>query len=311
MTLSAINWNRVHDSVDKTVWDRLTTNFWLPEKVPVSNDLSSWRKMTPAEKEVVRKVFASLTALDTLQGNTGAPVLHTLADTDHAEAVFANITFMEHVHAKSYSTIFSTLCGSEEIDKLFRWVEEDELLQQQLEEINRAYTNHSNSPEQVYVASVLLESFLFYSGFYAPLRLAAEGRLTNTADIIRLIMRDEGVHGYYIGYKFQKKFPDHDHEKVKTLLMRLYSIECLRAEQLYDGVGWTEEVKAYLRYNANRALANLGIEPVFDPEHTRIPAYIFSALDIGTGEAHDFFSGSGASYVMGKTEETTEEDWDW
>lgn len=28
--------------------------------------------------------------------------------------------------------------------------------------------------------------------------------MTNTADLIRLIIRDEAVHGYYIGYKFQK-----------------------------------------------------------------------------------------------------------
>jgi ribonucleoside-diphosphate reductase beta chain len=28
--------------------------------------------------------------------------------------------------------------------------------------------------------------------------------MTNTADLIRLIIRDEAVHGYYIGYKYQK-----------------------------------------------------------------------------------------------------------
>lgn len=33
---------------------------------------------------------------------------------------------------------------------------------------------------------------------------ASRGKLTNTADLIRLIIRDEAVHGYYIGYKYQK-----------------------------------------------------------------------------------------------------------
>ena len=28
-------------------------------------------------------------------------------------------------------------------------------------------------------------------------------------------------------------------------------------------------------------------------------------------ENHDFFSGSGSSYVMGKTEETADDDWDF
>ena len=37
--VDAINWNRVVDPVDDDVWDRLTGNFWLPEKVPLSNDI--------------------------------------------------------------------------------------------------------------------------------------------------------------------------------------------------------------------------------------------------------------------------------
>ena len=44
--VSAINWNRLEDEKDLEVWDRLTGNFWLPEKVPVSNDIPSWQKMT-------------------------------------------------------------------------------------------------------------------------------------------------------------------------------------------------------------------------------------------------------------------------
>ena len=34
-------------------------------------------------------------------------------------------------------------------------------------------------------------------------------------------------------------------------------------QSLYDGVGWTEEVKTFLRYNANKALMNLGQDPLF------------------------------------------------
>lgn len=306
--LKPVNWNRIDDPIDKTVWDRLTANFWLDTKIPVSNDLDSWRRMTEEEQLVVKRVFASLTLLDTLQSTVGAPALQRLSTTQHEEAVFANIGFMEAVHAKSYSTIFSTLCSTEEIDQLFRWASEDPMLQKQAQIIYDTY--NAGSPAQAYAASVFLESFLFYTGFYAPLRLAAEGKLTNTADIIRLILRDEGVHGYYIGQKYQKASKKLGLD-VRSLLVHLYNNELQRAEQLYDGVGWTEDVKNFLRYNANKALANLGMEPEFGEHETEIPSYILAALDPGTGEAHDFFSGSGASYVIGTTEETTQEDWDW
>lgn len=304
----AINWNRVEDPIDKQVWERLTANFWLDTKVPISNDLGSWNKMTPAEKQVVKDVFGTLTLLDTYQGNLGVPPLKDLAETLHAKAVFSNIEFIEQVHAKSYSTIFSTLCSTEEIDEIFRKTQEDELL---IREIN--VLRYLMLKNLEFAASVFLESFLFYSGFFAPLKFAAEGRLTNTADIIRLIMRDEGVHGYYSGYQQQKLHPldENDKHELEDALLSLYGLECQRAERIYDGVGWTEEVKAYLRFNANRALANLGMGPLFKEDSTKIPAYIMSSLDIGTGESHDFFSGSGASYVIGETEETEDEDWSW
>ena len=35
----ATNWNAIEDPKDKEVWDRLTGNFWLPEKVPLSNEI--------------------------------------------------------------------------------------------------------------------------------------------------------------------------------------------------------------------------------------------------------------------------------
>jgi ribonucleoside-diphosphate reductase beta chain len=45
-----INWNKIEDSVDLDVWNRLTQNFWLPEKVPISNDIQSWGTLRDHER---------------------------------------------------------------------------------------------------------------------------------------------------------------------------------------------------------------------------------------------------------------------
>ena len=50
------------------------------------------------------------------------------------------------------------------------------------------------------------ETFLFYSGFFTPLYYLGNNKLANVAEIIKLIIRDESVHGTYIGYKFQLGF---------------------------------------------------------------------------------------------------------
>ena len=110
--VEAINWNKIEDEKDLEVWHRLVNNFWVPERVPLSNDVQSWATLSEAEKLMTMRVFTGLTLLDTVQGTIGAVSLLPDALTPHEEAVYTNICFMESVHAKSYSSIFSTLCSS-------------------------------------------------------------------------------------------------------------------------------------------------------------------------------------------------------
>lgn len=323
MGFTAANWNRIEDPLDKEVWDRLTANFWLPEKVPVANDLKSWSSMTEEERVATDRVFGGLTILDTLQSEVGAQVLHSDADSHLEKAVFTNIAFMESVHAKSYSTIFATLRSTQEIDEINRWVEENELVQRKIELINDYYQNARVGWSEELAkavrkaASVILESFLFYSGFYLPLKFAASAKLSNTADIIRLILRDEGVHGFYIGAKFQQHRAKLTAQEkgwldglVKNLLSSLYENELEYTELIYAELGWVGGVQRFLRYNANKAMMNLGYDPVFDEEISRPEAVILASMAIDANENHDFFSGSGSSYVVGKAEATDDDDWD-
>ncbi|ALE92260.1 ribonucleotide-diphosphate reductase subunit beta [Arthrobacter alpinus] len=314
--VTAINWNRIEDEKDVEVWNRLCNNFWLPEKVPLSNDIQSWATLSPEEQLMTMRVFTGLTLLDTLQGTVGAVSLIPDAITPHEEAVYTNIAFMESVHAKSYSSIFSTLCSTKEIDEAFRWSVENVNLQKKAQIIESYY--YGDDPLKRKIASTLLESFLFYSGFYLPMYWSSRAKLTNTADLIRLIIRDEAVHGYYIGYKYQKgleKVSQERRDELKAwtfeLLFELYENEVQYTHDLYDAVGLAEDVKKFLHYNANKALMNLGYEAMFPAAVTDVSPAILSALSPNSDENHDFFSGSGSSYVIGKAVNTEDEDWDF
>lgn len=560
-----INWNRIEDPKDLEVWNRLINNFWIPEKIPLSNDIPSWNTLTDEEKLTTVRVFAGLTLLDTIQAKVGAISLIPDAITPHEAAVYSDISLMEAIHAKSYSSIFSTLISTSEIDEAFRWSKENEHLQRKARIILSYY--HGNDPEKKKIASTLLESFLFYSGFFMPFWWASKAKLTNTADIIRLILRDEAltddhelltpfgwvnlsevdenttvaqynkddgtiefvkpvkvshhhedrtwlfessdgkvrqsvsphhrmyverdknpvvieadnltnsalsdvsfrlsgtkvdsgngfvftdysadevelieglfhdlaslslsglngaltylesvlgreiatresitnvstkhkstvdwiqaacallgyaasyriekddsnsdlyrvrisrnpchssysgssvtrtengpaevycvqvpstflvtrnqgsvtitgncVHGYYIGYKFQIAYNNSTPERQKELydftvnmVHDLMENEIKYTESLYDGLGLTEYVKPYLKYNANKALNNLGFEGIYSPEESQPPMQILASLNPAGEENTDFFSGV-PTYVMGDVESTTDEDWDF
>jgi ribonucleoside-diphosphate reductase beta chain len=311
-----VNWNKIIDQIDLDVWNRLTSNFWLPEKIAISNDIQSWGTLTREEQLLTMRVFTGLTVLDTIQGTVGSMSILPDARTPHEEAVITNIAFMESVHAKSYSSVFSTLCMSADIDEAFRWAEENPYLQRKAEIILENY--NGEDPLKRKIASTLLESFLFYSGFYLPMYWSSRAKLTNTADLIRLIIRDEAVHGYYIGYKYQLGLAEETAERqaelkefAYDLLMELYENEIKYTAGIYDSMGLTEDVKKFLHYNANKALMNLGYDALFPKEVCDVNPAILSSLSPNADENHDFFSGSGSSYVIGKHESTTDDDWDF
>lgn len=502
-TILPINWNNVPD-LENMVWQKLTENFWLPEKVALSNDLKSWKKLNEAERLATMRVFGGLTMLDTLQGSVGAVELLRDAQNPFEEAIFANITFMEclhvasevlttkgwtpitqvdhdtlvaqmnpvendvtfvkpiaisrkyvdetyviyspdgyvfqhvspdhrlafqtkvsegvwewatvtakdfgpdlqnannrftippHVrvseeglaefnprpkhahtgapltpryagtnltqhrsfymhkvekkkmgggevigiqvpsgyiitrhpmarfswtvtgncvHAKSYSSIFSTLSNTEDINETFRWVQEEDTLVHKAKVIQELY--EGDDPLKKLIAAAGLESALFYSGFYLPLKWASQAKLTNTADIIRLIIRDEAVHGFYVGSVFKRRYDELSEEKkaeykefTYDLFMDLYENEAKYTELVYDEIGWTEGAKSFVRFNFNKALQNLGFnEPLFPKHLTEVEPSILSSLSPEAGETHDFFSGSGSSYKMVEVEELDEDDW--
>lgn len=310
--IKGVNWNKPEDPYDVTVFDQLVSQFWIPERFTLANDLKSWATLSDSEQKLTMHVFAGLTVLDTLQGTTGAVSLLKDAVTDIEEAWLSNIVFMEQIHAKSYSNIFMTLCTTPEINQAFKWSEDNEQLQYKANICAQYY--EQSDPLKKKAASVLLESFLFYSGFYLPLHWQSQGKLINTADLIKAIIRDEAVHGAAIGYKFQKgveKLSEAEQQDLKEftydLLEDLYENEVLYTQDLYDEHGLTEDVKKFLRFNGNKALMNLGYDPLF-PSETVNPA-ILNGLSLNS-VTHDFFSTTGA-YAMAKVEEVQEEDFSW
>lgn len=310
----AIDWNSIEDEIDKSTWEKLTEQFWLDTRVPLSNDLDDWRKLSNAEKDLIGKVFGGLTLLDTMQSESGVEAIRSDCRTQHEEAVLNNIQFMEAVHAKSYSSIFSTLNTKKEIEDIFEWTNNNEYLQKKAKIINEIYERGSALEKKV--ASVFLESFLFYSGFFTPLYYLGNNKMANVAEIIKLIIRDESVHGTYIGYKFQLGFNELSEEEqtklrdwLYELLFELYENEEKYTEMLYDELGWTEEVKTFLRYNANKALMNLGQDPLFPDSSEDVNPIVMNGISTGTSN-HDFFSQVGNGYLLGQAEAMKDSDYD-
>lgn len=69
---------------------------------------------------------------------------------------------------------------------------------------------------------------------------------------------------------------------VYDTLMELYENEVKYASDLYDEIGWTEKVKTFMRYNANKALQNLGLDPLFGDTAEDVDPLVLNGISTGT-----------------------------
>lgn len=311
---NAVNWNREEDGFTQAFWEQNVKQFWLPEEISVSKDIKIWNELSNKEKELYKKVLGGLTLLDTKQGNNGIPSMMSLTENLQRKAVLSFMGTMEEIHAKSYSSIFMTLLSNSEIDELFEWIETEPTLQRKADLVLAQYENTTNQ-ERLYlsmVTSVFLESFLFYSGFFYPLYLSGQGKMVASGEIISLILRDESLHGKYIGLLAQEIYDSFDkmdkeilEEKMYSILYRLMENEIEYTNIIYRESGLEKEVVNFLKYNANRALENLGFEKLYTVD--AINPIVLNGLSTET-KTHDFFSTKGNGYQKGVYEELEDED---
>lgn len=330
------NWNENEDNFTQTFYDQNLSQFWRPEDISLQPDLNLWASLDRPVQLAYAQNLMVLTFLDTYQGDIGMPVVsRSLDDKYHQRKSVLNfMAAMENaVHAKSYSNIFMTYMSNEDIDDLFLWGDQQKNLQKIMALIVGYYEDldrltyrkrYSDLGEQVdqrefelaqwkaMVASVFLESCLFYSGFYYPLYYYGQGKLMQAGEIINLILRDESIHGLYIGNLAMELYDGFDKETqiqlyswLEDYLKIIYAEEAELIDEIYDPVGLSHDVKIFVRYNANKAMMNLGFDPYF--EYEEVNPVVLNGLNTET-KTMDNFSMKGNGYQKMKSESVKDMD---
>ena len=94
-------------------------------------------------------------------------------------------------------------------------------------------------------------------------------------------------------------------------MYQLIDLEKAYLQDLYKDFDLADDAIRFSLYNAGKFLQNLGYDSPFSEQETYISPEVFAQLSARADENHDFFSGSGSSYVIGTSEETTDEDWEF
>lgn len=330
------NWNTPEDAFTQIFYEQNLSQFWRPEDISLQSDLNVWNVLPKHIQTAYAQNLLILTFLDTYQGDIGMPVVsRSMDELEHHQrkSVINFMAAMENaVHAKSYSNIFMTYLSNSDIEELYDWGNKNKILQKmmdvivgyykELDRFNylRAYGDKdSYDPLEFKIAqykamctSVFLETCLFYSGFYYPLYFYGQGKLMQAGEIINLILRDESIHGLYTGKLAQELFETFSPELqdelrtwVHDILLELYELQLELVEMVYDPVELSHDVKIFVRYNANKALMNLGFDYYF--EYEEVNPVVLNGLNTET-KTMDNFSMKGNGYQKMRSESLKDED---
>ncbi|MFM7442156.1 MAG: ribonucleotide-diphosphate reductase subunit beta, partial [Snowella sp.] len=188
----------------------------------------------------------------------------------------------------------------------------DKVLKNRCEFIARLYQNYVSNPttENYFVALVadyLLEGLYFYNGFIYFYNLASRMLMPGSADIFKMINRDELSHVRL----YQKMIPEgmevfrHSTDQIYEMFDTAVEHECRWTDHIVGNniLGITESsTEQYTKYLANSRLRAIGLQPLYSQERYKKSPYTHLERFSDTKkEGHtkaNFFEATVTSYVM-------------
>ena len=218
----------------------------------------------------------------------------------------------EAMHNQSYQYIIETIIPPERRNTVYDFWRTDKVLKDRCEFIARMYQSYVSNPttENYFVAIVadyLLEGLYFYNGFIYFYNLASRMLMPGSADIFKMINRDELSHVRL----YQKLIPEamevfrHSTDQIYQMFATAVEHECRWTNHIVGNniLGITESsTEQYTKYLANSRLRAIGLNPLYPEERYKKSPYTHLERFSDTKkEAHtkaNFFEATVTSYVM-------------
>ncbi len=274
-TTNLLNLNNVKYKWANELYRVMMGNFWVPEKIDMSNDVSDYKKLSKAEKRAYDGILSFLVFLDSIQTNN----LSNIADwvtAPEVSTILAIQTYQEAIHSQSYAYMIESIIPADEREAIYDFWREDEILLERNEYVAKIYqefidTQTPNSFAKVIIANFILEALYFYNGFNFFYNLASRNLMLGSADDIRYINRDELTHVVLFKNLIQAINEENPGLITEELVHEMFS------EAVEQEITWSkhildnhilgindESTENYTKYLANQRIQMLGFKPLYE-----------------------------------------------
>jgi ribonucleoside-diphosphate reductase beta chain len=247
---------------------------WLPEEVPMTEDVKDWRNRVSAEeRNLLTQIFRFFTQADIEVNNCYMKRYSQVFKPTEVQMMLAAFSNMETIHIAAYSHLLDTIGMPEAEYSAFMKYKEmkdkyDYMQQFGVDTLEDIATTLA-------VFGAFTEGLQLFASFAILMNFPRNNKMKGMGQIVSWSVRDETLHTNSIIRLFRTFVSENPEVWTEKLESRLYEacrtivshedafIDLAFEQGPVEGLE-PEEVKKYIRYIGNRRLTQLGLTPIYE-----------------------------------------------
>ena len=284
---------------------------WLPEEVPLGDDVRDWQKnLSASEKNLLTQIFRFFTQADVEVSN--CYIRHYMNVFKPTEVLMMMTSFasMETVHIAAYSHLLDTIGMPESEYSAFMQYKEMKDKYDYMQGFD-VKSNHDIA-KTIAVFSAFTEGLQLFASFAILLNFPRHNKMKGMGQIVTWSVRDETLHCNSMIRLFKEFVNENPGIWTERLTSELYHAckTIIAHEDAFIDLAFemgpmegltAQQVKDYIRFIANRRLTQLGLEPLYNIRKNPL-TWLDTMLN--AVEHMNFFEGRSTEYSKASTQGT-------
>ena len=298
-------------------WLTQQRSHWLPEEVLLADDVKDWhRNMSDAECNLLTQIFRFFTQADVEVNNCYMKHYSQVFKPTEVQMMLSAFSNIETIHISAYSHLLDTL-GIPEVE--YQAFLKYKAMKDKYDYMQAwGVETPADIAKTLAVFGAFTEGLQLFASFAILLNFPRFNKMKGMGQIVTWSARDESLHTDSIIKLFKTFLEENPQVWTEELQRELYracdtivghedafidlAFEMGGVEGL-DG----EEVKAYIRYIADRRLTQIGLQPIYKTDKNPLP-WLEEMLN---GVEHaNFFENRATEYSRAATQGSWEEAFD-
>jgi len=287
---------------------------WLPEEVPLAEDVRDWRKkLSPEEKNLLTQIFRFFTQADVEVNNCYMKHYSRVFGPVEVQMMLGAFANIETIHIAAYSHLLDTI-GMPEIEySAFMEYKEMKDKYDYMQTANMS--SRRDIAKTMAMFGAFTEGLQLFASFAILMNFQRFNKMKGMGQIVTWSVRDETLHCLSMIRLFntfidenQDIWDDQLKEEITDSCKTIINYEDAFIDLAFQQGGieglTAEEVKLYIRYIGDRRLQQLNLEPVYGIDKNPLP---WMDIMMNGAEHVNFFENRATEYSKASTGGTWED----